>query len=1032
MLSRARAQGLCHGRRQDLQAVLERGFCGPVVHLKTRTAPLRRQRTFQSQHQIRSYSGTNSLFQQQPPSNVKEPEPGRQLDNEHITEEDALPGQLQALEELERALGRPIEEAIEEDRALGEILQDLDLEAQSSDAIVALRGIKDRMASLRTAGASDEDVAREARQTYGDRLPATALTEDEFKHYRRMYGDPMSTSYEEIIDEDESTEVGEEPPHQLFGQDGEPIEYEMASQNGPGGKDRTEDGYEEDEIQVTPPKPAEGGIAFAPGDERHPTLLTSPDERALEVARLLNGQVLEEADRAEAEEEEENGEPGLRTHPFTELGKFATNPGNVLLSHEDFIRPVDKIMSGFSNKHLKDMCEKTFGGPGLPDSPLTPRSGRSRPQLPVPLDASQHVMGEMEANAFVTAVMPPTYAAVMSVLVETRKRLGATWLTNLLAREGGPRILDAGSGGAGILAWREVVKAHWDSMHSSDRDPPSPPASKSVVLTGSDTLRRRAATLLENTTFIPRLPDYIHTRETPTLDDDRLPQQRKQFDIIIATHSLFGLQEDWMKKQHVQNLWSMLSPEGGVLILIEKGVPRGFEAIAGARELLLERHIAVPDGQKTHYSTNRNPDEVHAPERGMIVAPCTNHEKCPMYHVPGLSKGRKDFCSFQQRYTRPSHLQRVLGARDRNHDDVDFSYLAVMRGEDLRRRQIGSWESLKDGLSAPPHPDPQVLGRDYETWMDLCQSGFDEVGPGTTLDDSDKPRQSLPAPWNLPRLVFAPMKRRGHVILDVCTPAGRIERWTVPRSFGRQAYRDARKSRWGDLWALGAKTRIPRTLKVGGLDTKEANRARNRGARLKEQAEELMEKMELEQLGELEEEREMAGQWFESDDLEELPKRRPQTARRTKATIDKPRPAAEAKVESRPAAEIAKAPAGHVESFAFGDFDEHEVNPIPPSKRPAKPSSVRGANKTTPTVTPGPADDGGRHYEDGLTPEEAATLREWRAEYEPSADTGIKPKGGRPLRRAYSKFAPAGQKDGPGKVGRVRRGASAGRGRRGL
>jgi len=67
----------------------------------------------------------------------------------------------------------------------------------------------------------------------------------------------------------------------------------------------------------------------------------------------------------------------------------------------------------------------------------------------------------------------------------------------------------------------------------------------------------------------------------------------------------------------------------------------------------------------------------------------------------------------------------------------------------------------------------------------------------------------------LPRAIFPTMKRHGHVILDVCTPAGQIERWTVPRSYGKVAFRDARKSRWGDLWALGAKTKILRNLDVG-------------------------------------------------------------------------------------------------------------------------------------------------------------------------------------------------------------------------
>jgi ribosomal protein RSM22 (predicted rRNA methylase) len=70
-------------------------------------------------------------------------------------------------------------------------------------------------------------------------------------------------------------------------------------------------------------------------------------------------------------------------------------------------------------------------------------------------------------------------------------------------------------------------------------------------------------------------------------------------------------------------------------------------------------------------------------------------------------------------------------------------------------------------------------------------------------------------PLQLPRLILPALKRRGHIILDVCTPAGTLERWTVPRSFSKQGFRDARKVRWGDLWALGAKTRIPRSVRLG-------------------------------------------------------------------------------------------------------------------------------------------------------------------------------------------------------------------------
>jgi ribosomal protein RSM22 (predicted rRNA methylase) len=51
--------------------------------------------------------------------------------------------------------------------------------------------------------------------------------------------------------------------------------------------------------------------------------------------------------------------------------------------------------------------------------------------------------------------------------------------------------------------------------------------------------------------------------------------------------------------------------------------------------------------------------------------------------------------------------------------------------------------------------------------------------------------------------------------MDVCTPAGKIERWTVPKSFSKLAYHDARKTRWGDLWALGAKTTAERPPRNG-------------------------------------------------------------------------------------------------------------------------------------------------------------------------------------------------------------------------
>jgi len=67
-----------------------------------------------------------------------------------------------------------------------------------------------------------------------------------------------------------------------------------------------------------------------------------------------------------------------------------------------------------------------------------------------------------------------------------------------------------------------------------------------------------------------------------------------------------------------------------------------------------------------------------------------------------------------------------------------------------------------------------------------------------------------------PRLVFPPLKKNGHVIIDGCTAQGasmsypisivtdilkgKIMRMTIPKSQGKQPYYDARKSGWGDIF----------------------------------------------------------------------------------------------------------------------------------------------------------------------------------------------------------------------------------------
>ena len=595
------------------------------------------------------------------------------------------------------------------------------------------------------------------RQQFGDAIPDGILNEEELQLFTRLYGQPLVQEVTEELPAEES----DREPDRLFREDRqgrwEEIEYEQNAEA-------------EDEPPVVYDMDA--------GPEEVETIAM---RRTREVAEQLGGEIM-----MEQFENEAVPDSAPRAHPLTREGKFTTEPSTIHLPKNTVTGPISVILSDFSNKHISETARRLFGGPGLPHSTTTPPPRAQLPQLPIPLHASQHHMGEMEANAYIAALYPGIYASTLSVLTEIRKRMGTDWIRRLILQEGGPNVLDASGGGAGILAWRDIVRAEYELMVPDHPEGAPIPYGRSTVLTGSDALRLRASAILDNTSFLPRLPDYIHVRERPTLEDTRAVQKRKQYDIVIAPHTLLGFEEEYQRKEHVQNLWQLLNPNGGVLVLLEKGRQKGFEAIAGAREMLLRRHIASPGSteyENTLDSSIESP--IIAKEPGMIIAPCTNHATCPMHNPAGPTKGRRDYCHFEQRYIRPPFLQRIMGAKDRNHEDVKFSYLAVQRGVDMRQEQN--------------------IRQDSEA-TDTAFEGFEHL---------DEPDRADFHPLSLPRAVYPPLKRRGHVIFDLCTPAGKIERWTVPRSFSRQAYRDARKSNWGDLWALGAKTRIPRKLNLG-------------------------------------------------------------------------------------------------------------------------------------------------------------------------------------------------------------------------
>ncbi|KAI9857685.1 MAG: 37S ribosomal protein S22 [Trichoglossum hirsutum] len=647
-----------------------------------------------------------------------------------------------------------------------------------------------------------EEMARYARRAFGDSLPEEFLTAEEYAIYERLYGPPLRHSTAE--------DTGPPP-----GRDEAVSKNVLLRENVDGELEEVHHHHHNRGTARVESGTANLGVLGAVNVEAR----SSQETKALmrlqqDMLRALKASPVEEEDPEYEPEESEEGEEdeegdgyedvdepdvytsaeSIRTHPHTLAGRSRTSPTTLNLPQATFLAPIESLLANVVPKHYAEAAENIFGGKGLPYSPFSPASKKHLPQKPIALAASQSRMSDMEGNIYLSCIMPGVYAAVMSALVEVRKRLGGGWLSELLNKEGGPRFLDAGAGGAGIIAWREVLRAEWERMREEHERkgleslPKEVPLGRATAVTGSDALRYRASRFIENTTFIPRLPDHVHAFRSAAQGDQDTATLRKQFDVIIAPHTLWPISEDYRRKMHVQTLWSLLNPDGGVLILIEKGLPRGFEAVAGARKMLLSNHISSPDSTEdaTELPQTGSESSSTPKETGMIIAPCTNHTRCPMYLTPGLSSGRKDFCHFKQRYIRPPLLQRIMNAGSRNHEDIRFSYLAVRRGRDER-----ATNSITQGQAA----------------TEAAFSGH-HAKPG------DEGYQTI-NPLSLPRSILPPIKRHKHVTLDVCTPEGQIERWIVPRSFGKQAYRDASKSSWGDLWPLGAKTRIPRKIKVG-------------------------------------------------------------------------------------------------------------------------------------------------------------------------------------------------------------------------
>lgn len=257
------------------------------------------------------------------------------------------------------------------------------------------------------------------------------------------------------------------------------------------------------------------------------------------------------------------------------------------------------------------------------------------------------------------------------------------------------------------------------------------------------------------------------------------PPKHRKYDLVCASHSLSELVRSTIVKpdlevaeevQHeantprnlrekvaevrvkklVRSLWNRTAP-GGLLVIIEDGTAAGFETVMFSRHTILSRFgINRADIKSTADSSTgsevEEKEEVAIAERvknaaqARVIAPCMHSQTCPL----DGNVTRHRICRFVQRLNRPLFQRESLPTHN-GFEDEYFSYVAIQK--------------VGDG-------DAQEMNRIHSNQ------------------------------WG--RLIRAPLMKKKHVALDVCTPEAKLERRIISRK--KKAYSQARRSKWGDIW----------------------------------------------------------------------------------------------------------------------------------------------------------------------------------------------------------------------------------------
>ncbi|CDO73157.1 hypothetical protein BN946_scf185007.g212 [Trametes cinnabarina] len=396
-------------------------------------------------------------------------------------------------------------------------------------------------------------------------------------------------------------------------------------------------------------------------------------------------------------------------------------------------------------------------------------------------EAGKHSL--RDATAFATVALPSHYSAIYSVLDHVKKRLGPEWQVQ--------RVIDWGAAtGSGLWASGHAFQGPSHERHPSDMAEIQIAHSSLDSYIGID--KREGLVRIGKRLIRDVEMGGLDVSWQKSFHEDNIVDRTNGAQVLaMSAFLLSSLPSPIERKALVKEMW-----ESGaeVMVLID----HDFESVAEAREQFLKL------GRKELEDPS---SEQYALRGSHVVAPCPHDGACPLYQ-PGHSKL---VCSFSQRLQRPEFIRKTKHSGT-GHENMDYSYVVIRRGSRPspattragRIGEVGRRELTKQAEESVPMTQLAIdaeavrLESVEEPAEDGAPEHLEDGETALTTSELDATLRHEAYSW--PRLVFPPLKRSGHIILDGCTAEGQIMRMTIPKSQGKQPFYDARKSEWGDLF----------------------------------------------------------------------------------------------------------------------------------------------------------------------------------------------------------------------------------------